>query len=55
MLLSYIFNWPSMVKYDVVSNNRGSKLHSIIDYLFFIGSGNNLHVHSYLWIININF
>ena len=42
MLLSYIFG-PSLVKYDIVSNNRGSKLHAVIDYLFFIGSGNNLH------------
>ena len=41
MLLSYI-SGPSTVKYDIV-NNRGSKLHAVIDYLFFIGSGNNLH------------
>ena len=52
MLLSYIFG-PSMVKYNILSNNRCSKLHPVIDCLFFIGSGNNLQVHS-LWI-NVNF
>ena len=30
MLLSYIFG-PSVVKYDILSNNRRSKLHAVID------------------------
>jgi len=34
MLLSYIFV-PSMVKYNILSNNRRSKLHTVIDCLFF--------------------
>ena len=34
MLLSYIFG-PSVVKYDVLSNNRRSKLHAVIDCLVF--------------------
>ena len=35
MLLSYIFG-PSVVKYDILSNNRCSKLHPVINCLFFI-------------------
>ena len=35
MLLSYIF-WPSVVKYGILSNNRGSKLHVVIDCLFLL-------------------
>ena len=30
MLLSYIFG-PSVVKYGILSNNRRSKLHAVID------------------------
>ena len=33
MLLIYIFG-PSVVKYDILSNNRRSKLHTVIGYLF---------------------
>ena len=33
MLPSYIFR-PSVVKYGILSNNRRSKLHSVIDCLF---------------------
>ena len=33
MLLSYIFG-PSLVKYDILSSNRRSKLHAGIDCLF---------------------
>ena len=33
MLLSYIFG-PSVVKYGILSNNRRSKLHVVIDCLF---------------------
>ena len=40
-------------KYDILSKNRRSKLLAVIDCLFFIGSGNNLQVHSLC--ININF
>ena len=32
MLLIYIFG-PSVVKYDILSNNRRSKPHAVIDYL----------------------
>ena len=35
MLLSYTFE-PSVVKYGILSNNRRSKLHAVIDCLFFI-------------------
>ena len=35
LLLSYIFG-PSVVKYDVLSNNRRSKLYAVIDCLFFM-------------------
>ena len=34
MLLSYIFG-PRMVKYDILSNNRRSTLHAVIDCVFF--------------------
>ena len=34
MLLSYIFG-PSMVKYDILSYSRRSKLHAVLDGLFF--------------------
>ena len=27
--------WPSVVKYDILSNNRRSKIHAVIDCLFF--------------------
>ena len=38
ILRSYIFG-PSAVKYDILSNNRYSKLHAVIDCLFFfVGS-----------------
>ena len=33
-----------MVKYDILSNNKLSKLHLVIDCLFFISSGNNLFI-----------
>ena len=33
MLLSDIFG-PSVVKYDILGNNRRSKLHAVIDCLF---------------------
>ena len=33
MLLSDIFE-PSVVKYDILGNNRRSKLHAVIDCLF---------------------
>ena len=33
MLLSYIFG-PSVVKYGILSNNRRSKLHTVLDCLF---------------------
>jgi len=35
MLLSYIFG-ASVVKYDILSNNRSSKQHAVIDCLFFV-------------------
>ena len=34
MLLSYIFE-PSVVKYGILSNNRRSNQHVVIDFLFF--------------------
>ena len=34
MWLSYIFR-PSVVNYDVLRNNRYSRLHAVIDCLFF--------------------
>jgi len=34
MLLSYVFR-PSVVKYGILGNNRRSKLHAVIDYLFY--------------------
>ena len=34
MLLSYIFR-PRVVKYDILRNNRCSKLHAVLDCLFF--------------------
>ena len=34
MLLSYIVG-PRMVKYDILSNNRRSALHAVIDCVFF--------------------
>ena len=34
-LLSYIFG-PSVVKYGILSNNRRSKLHAVIDCLIFV-------------------
>ena len=45
MLLSNIFG-PSVVKYDLLRNNRHSKLHAVIDYLFFqlLSSGYNNNV-----------
>ena len=33
MLLNYTFG-PSVVKYDILGNNRRSELHAVIDYLF---------------------
>ena len=42
MLLSFIFG-PSEVKYDIVSNNRRSKLHAVIDCLFFFSITANNH------------
>ena len=44
MLLSYIF-WLSVVKYGIISNNRGSKLHAVIDFV--------LLLHTYIKIIVI--
>ena len=38
MLLSYIFG-PSVVKYGILSNNRRSELHAVIDCQFFILKG----------------
>ena len=35
MLLSYIFG-PSVVKYDILSNNRRRELHAVIDCIFYI-------------------
>ena len=42
MLLSYIFG-PSVVKYDILSNNRGSKLRAVIDSLFYFYDPPVLH------------
>ena len=38
MLLSHIFG-PSVVKFIILSNNRRSKLHAVIDCLFFFSGG----------------
>ena len=35
MLLSHIFG-PSVVKYNILSNNRHGKLHAVIDCLFLL-------------------